>query len=86
MLQLFCLSDHRRHLEAVRPERGGPGHFQGEQPASGLRPPVRLLRRRLRTSPLTPLQLGCLKCLCVYWNVNTPLFYKRSQEDILVSG
>lgn len=31
------------------------------------------------------LQLGCLECLCVYWNVNSPMFYKRSQEDILVS-
>uniref|UniRef100_H3C3S0 Chorein N-terminal domain-containing protein n=1 Tax=Tetraodon nigroviridis TaxID=99883 RepID=H3C3S0_TETNG len=28
-------------------------------------------------------KLGCLECLCVYWNVNTPLFYKRSQKDIL---
>ncbi|XP_029702157.1 vacuolar protein sorting-associated protein 13C isoform X2 [Takifugu rubripes] len=28
-------------------------------------------------------KLGCLECLCVYWNVNSPMFYKRSQEDIL---
>uniref|UniRef100_A0A8C3A5N3 Vacuolar protein sorting 13 homolog C n=1 Tax=Cyclopterus lumpus TaxID=8103 RepID=A0A8C3A5N3_CYCLU len=27
-------------------------------------------------------KLGRLDCLCAYWNVNSPIFYKRSWEDI----
>uniref|UniRef100_A0A4W6CNT0 Vacuolar protein sorting 13 homolog C n=1 Tax=Lates calcarifer TaxID=8187 RepID=A0A4W6CNT0_LATCA len=29
-------------------------------------------------------QLGRLDCLCAYWNVNSPIFYKGSWEDIVV--
>uniref|UniRef100_A0A8C3A3N4 Vacuolar protein sorting 13 homolog C n=1 Tax=Cyclopterus lumpus TaxID=8103 RepID=A0A8C3A3N4_CYCLU len=28
-------------------------------------------------------KLGRLDCLCAYWNVNSPIFYKRSWEDIV---
>ncbi|TNN60559.1 Vacuolar protein sorting-associated protein 13C [Liparis tanakae] len=28
-------------------------------------------------------KLGRLDCLCVYWNVNSPMFYKGSQDDIV---
>uniref|UniRef100_A0A673Z765 Vacuolar protein sorting 13 homolog C n=1 Tax=Salmo trutta TaxID=8032 RepID=A0A673Z765_SALTR len=29
-------------------------------------------------------KLGRLECLCAYWNVNSPIFYKGSWEEILV--
>ncbi|XP_029986703.1 vacuolar protein sorting-associated protein 13C isoform X10 [Sphaeramia orbicularis] len=29
-------------------------------------------------------KLGRLECLCAYWNVNSPMFYKGSWEDIVV--
>uniref|UniRef100_A0A4W6CNZ5 Vacuolar protein sorting 13 homolog C n=1 Tax=Lates calcarifer TaxID=8187 RepID=A0A4W6CNZ5_LATCA len=29
-------------------------------------------------------KLGRLDCLCAYWNVNSPIFYKGSWEDIVV--
>ncbi|KAM9860925.1 intermembrane lipid transfer protein VPS13C [Aulostomus maculatus] len=28
-------------------------------------------------------KLGCLECLCAYWNVNSPIFYKGSWENIV---
>ncbi|XP_036950284.1 vacuolar protein sorting-associated protein 13C isoform X4 [Acanthopagrus latus] len=28
-------------------------------------------------------KLGRLECLCAYWNVNSPIFYKESWEDIV---
>ncbi|XP_052368099.1 intermembrane lipid transfer protein VPS13C-like, partial [Oncorhynchus keta] len=28
-------------------------------------------------------KLGRLECLCAYWNVNSPIFYKGSWEEIL---
>ncbi|XP_029354917.1 vacuolar protein sorting-associated protein 13C isoform X2 [Echeneis naucrates] len=28
-------------------------------------------------------KLGCLECLCAYWNVNSPIFYKGSWEEIV---
>ncbi|XP_049911811.1 intermembrane lipid transfer protein VPS13C-like, partial [Epinephelus moara] len=30
-------------------------------------------------------KLGRLECLCAYWNVNSPIFYKGSWDDIVVS-
>ncbi|XP_062868929.1 intermembrane lipid transfer protein VPS13C isoform X1 [Trichomycterus rosablanca] len=28
-------------------------------------------------------KLGCLECLCAYWNVNSPIFYRDSWDEIL---
>uniref|UniRef100_A0A673BYS9 Vacuolar protein sorting 13 homolog C n=1 Tax=Sphaeramia orbicularis TaxID=375764 RepID=A0A673BYS9_9TELE len=45
-----------------------------------------ILTEKWRKICLFFIQLGRLECLCAYWNVNSPMFYKGSWEDIVVSG
>uniref|UniRef100_A0A673C0P7 Vacuolar protein sorting 13 homolog C n=1 Tax=Sphaeramia orbicularis TaxID=375764 RepID=A0A673C0P7_9TELE len=43
-----------------------------------------ILTEKWRKICLFFIQLGRLECLCAYWNVNSPMFYKGSWEDIVV--